>query len=159
MIICNATPLITFARIGQLNLLQNIVGSIVIPHAVEQEISNYAQAKSGVINLPQHSWITVESVVNIKQVQLLLPTLDQGEAEVIALALEHNANLVLIDELAGRQVAQSLGLTITGSVGILIRAKQMGKINSIKPILQAMTHQGIHFSARFIAQVLQSVGE
>jgi len=153
MIICNATPLITFARIGRLDLLQEVVSSIVIPTAVEREISDYAHIKSGVIELSQHPWITVEAVANIKQVQLLLPTLDQGEAEVIALAIERNAHLVLIDELAGRQVAQSLGLIITGSVGILIRAKQVGKIKWIKPFLNDMTQQGIHFSSRFIAQV------
>jgi predicted nucleic acid-binding protein len=98
-------------------------------------------------------------VASPQQVQLLLPTLDYGEAEVITLALEQNARLVLIDELTGRRVAQSLGLTITGSVGVLIQAKQLGEIKTIKPFLNAMTQQGIHFSQRFIAQVLQKVGE
>ncbi|MDM8530178.1 DUF3368 domain-containing protein [Anaerolineales bacterium HSG25] len=159
MIISNATPLITFARIGRLDLLQEMVKQLVIPVAVEQEISGYRPTIYGTIDLAKEDWITVKTVVSPKQVQLLLPTLDQGEAEVIALALEQKARLVLIDELAGRQVAQSLGLPITGSVGVLIQAKQTGKIQAIKPFVDKMTQQGIYFSARFIAQVLKSVGE
>ncbi len=159
MIISNATPLIAFARIDRLDLLRQVVGQLVIPVAVEQEISGYSQNKPGVIELSKETWITVQAVASPQQVQLLLPTLDNGEAEVITLALEQNARLVLIDELTGRRVAQSLGLTITGSVGILIRAKQIGEIKAIKPFLNAMTRQGIHFSQQFIAQVLQMEGE
>ncbi len=159
MIISNATPLIAYARIDRLDLLRKVVGKVVIPVAVEQEILDYNQNKPGVIDLSKETWITVQAVALPQQVQLLLPTLDRGEAEVIALALEQNAKLVLIDELTGRRVAQSLGLSITGSVGVLIRAKQIGEIKAIKPILNAMTQHGIHFSQQFIAQVLQAQGE
>lgn len=159
MIISNATPLIAFARIDRLDLLRKVVGKLVIPVAVEQEISGYIQNKPGVIDLSKETWITVQAVASPQQVQLLLPTLDYGEAEVIVLALEKNARLVLIDELTGRRVAQSLGLTITGSIGVLIQAKQIGEIKAIKPFLNAMTQQGVYFSQQFIAQVLQMEGE
>ena len=90
---------------------------------------------------------------------MLLPKLDRGEAEVIALALERQAQLVLIDELTARKVAVSLNLNLSGSVGILIRAKQVGEIVAVKPLLDAMTQQGIYFSQRFIDAVLRQVGE
>lgn len=159
MIISNSTPLIAFARIGQLVLLRNVVGKMIIPQAVADEISEYAQAKRGGINLSQEDWITVQSVQSEQQVRLLLPTLDRGEAEVVALALERQARLVLIDELSGRKVAESLNLNVSGSVGILIRAKQMGEIPSVKPLLDEMKKQGIYFSQRFIDAVLRKVGE
>jgi hypothetical protein len=158
-IICNATPLIAFAKIGQLPLMKKVVGLVVIPRAVAEEITNYTEAMAGKINLPQESWIQVESLQSDEQMQLLLPILDRGEAEVIALALEKRARLVLIDELTGRKVAESLQLKVTGSVGLLIRAKEQGEIAAVKPYLEAMHEAGIYFSQRFINSVLRHTGE
>lgn len=159
MIICNATPLIAFARIGQLGLLRKVVGTLVIPGAVAREISIYSDIQHGVIDLAQELWISVQTVQSEAQVHLLLPTLDRGEAEVIALALERAAGLVLIDELTGRKVAESLSLTVSGSVGILIRAKQMGEISAVKPLLEEMIQRGIRYSPRFVTVILQRLGE
>lgn len=88
-IVSNATPLIAFAKIDQLSLLQKMVGNLVIPTAVANEISAYTQNQPGVIDLQQETWINVESIASEQQVALLLPTLDRGEAEVIALASYH----------------------------------------------------------------------
>lgn len=159
VIISNATPLIAFAKIGQLVLLQKIVTNLVIPKAAADEISTYPQGQPGFIDLQQESWIGVQSITSEQQVSLLLLKLDRGEAEVIALALERQAQLVLIDELTARKVAESLDLNVSGSVGILIRAKQVGELVAVKPLLDAMTQQGIYFSQRFIDAVLRLVGE
>ena len=159
VIISNATPLIAFAKISQLALLQKIVPNLVIPKAVADEISTYPQGQPGFIDLQQETWLGVQSITSEQQVNLLLPKLDRGEAEVIALALERQAQLVLIDELTARKVAESLNLNVSGSVGILIRAKQVGEIVAVKPLLDAMTQQGIYFSQRFIDAVLRQVGE
>lgn len=158
-VISNATPLIAFARIGQLSLMQRMVGQLVIPEAVAEEITNYTRNAAGKISLLEESWIQVESLQSDEQMSLLLSTLDRGEAEVIALALERKASLVLIDELTGRKVAESLQLKVTGSVGLLIRAKQIGEIAAVKPLLGAMREAGIYFSQRFIDSVLQYLGE
>ncbi len=160
MIISNATPLIAFSRIGHLPLLRRMVAeSLVIPEAVADELSNYETTRPGGIDLSQEPWIQTRTVADEQQVRLLLPTLDRGEAEVIALGLEQSARLVLIDELIGRKVAESLGLPITGSVGILIRAKQVGEITAVKPLLEQMVGVGMYYSRRFIKAVLRQVGE
>lgn len=159
MIISNATPLIAFAKINQLSLLRQIVGNLTIPDAVAQEISDYTQNKTGFIDLEQETWINIQTITAKEQLALLLPSLDRGEAEVITLALEEKAKLVLIDELTGRKVAESLNLNVSGSVGILIKAKQLGEIEAVKPFLDAMLKQGIYFSQRFIDAVLQLMGE
>lgn len=158
-IISNATPLIAFAKIGQLSLLQKMVKNLVIPEAVANEISAYPQGSPGFMDLQKETWIGIQSITTEQQVSLLLPKLDRGEAEVIALALERQAQLVLIDELTARKVAESLNLNVSGSVGILIRAKQVGEIVAVKPLLDAMSQQGIYFSQRFIDAVLRLVGE
>ncbi len=160
MIISNATPLIAFSRIGRLDLLRETVAEpLVIPAAVADEILDYQTGKPGSIDFAQETWIRRQTVRDQQQVRLLLPTLDRGEAEVIALGLEQQANLVLIDELIGRKVAESLGLRITGSVGILIRAKQLGGIAEVKPLLDHMVREGMYFSQRFRDAVLRQVGE
>jgi len=159
MIISNATPLIAFAKINQLSLLRQIVGELTIPDAVAKEISDYTRNKTGFIDLEQETWINRQTITAKEQLALLLPSLDRGEAEVITLALEEKAKLVLIDELTGRKVAESLDLNVSGSVGILIKAKQLGEIEEVKPFLDAMLKQGIYFSQRFIDAVLQLMGE
>ena len=142
MIISNATPLIAFSRIGRLDLLRVTAAEpLVIPAAVASEISDYERGGPGSIDLAQETRIQTQAVEDEQQVRLLLPTLDRGEAEVIALGLEQQARLVLIDELIGRKVAESLGLRLTGSVGILIRAKQLGEITTIKPLLEHMVRE------------------
>ena len=78
---------------------------------------------------------------------------------MIALALERQAKLVLIDELTGRKVAKSLGLSVVGSVGLLIQAKRIGKIKTVEPFLSAMQQAGLYFSQRFIDDVLSQVNE
>ncbi|EDX72278.1 hypothetical protein MC7420_947 [Coleofasciculus chthonoplastes PCC 7420] len=159
MIISNATPLIAFAKINQLSLLRQIVGELTIPDAVAKEISDYTHNKTGFIDLEQETWINRQAITAKEQLALLLPSLDRGEAEVITLALEEKAKLVLIDELTGRKVAESLNLNVFGSVGILIKAKQLGEIEEVKPFLDAMLKQGIYFSQRFIDAVIQLMGE
>lgn len=160
MIITNATPLIAFSRIGQLSLLRKTVAEpLIVPAAVAREISDYERDRPGSIDLSQERWIEAQSVADEQQVRLLLPTLDRGEAEVIALGLENQARLVLIDELIGRKVAESLGLQVSGSVGVLIRAKQLGEIPAVKPFLDQMVRKGIYFGRRFLDAVLRQVEE
>ena len=159
MIICNATPLIAFARIQRLDILRETVGELVIPEGVAHELHGYRGGHYGEIILSNEPWITVRKVQAPAQIQLLLPVLDQGEAEVITLALEQNADLVLIDELTGRKVAQSLRLQVVGSVGILIRAKQIGLIPAVRPILEEMIQRSIRYSQRFVDSILREVGE
>ncbi len=159
MIISNATPLIAFARIQRLDLLHQVVGALVIPEEVANEIRGYQGGHYAEIDLTRESWISVQSVQSSTQVLLLLPTLDQGEAEVIALALEQHAHLVLLDELTGRKVAESLQLSVLGSVGILIRAKQMNLIPAVRPLLENMVRRGVRYSQRFIASILRQIGE
>jgi predicted nucleic acid-binding protein len=95
-----------------------------------------------------------------KVARLLAATLDPGEAEAIALALELSADLILLDERDGRSVAERAGLRVTGILGILLRAKDNGQIQSIKPEIDALrTRARFFLSARLQQKALEIAGE
>ena len=110
IIVSDSTPLIAFSRINQMELLQEVVGRLFIPMEVANEVSEYGREKKKSLNLNQYNWIIIKEIQNKSNMRLILPSLDKGEAEVIGLAIEINADLVLIDELTGRKVAESFDL-------------------------------------------------
>lgn len=158
-IVSSATPIMAFAKIDQLALLRRIVGVLAIAPAIDQEIREYTDHNPRPVNLDHEDWVTCTTLNSDHQVKLLLPTLDRGEAETIALAIEQQADLVLTDELTSRKVAESLNMRIVSSAGILIRAKQLREIAAVKPFLDAMQQQGLYFNQQFANAVLRVVGE
>jgi hypothetical protein len=156
MIISNSTPLIAFVRIGELELLRQIVQHVFVPEAVWREVTE-AGDRPGTEEIRNASWVEVRAVRTIPPE--LLPLLDRGEVEVIALAEELTADELLLDERAARAVAVARGLKIIGSAGLLARAKQHGMITSVRPFLERMQAQGIRYSQRFIEEFLSQLGE
>jgi len=77
-VICNATPLIAFARINRLELLRKVAGNLIIPEAVAREIADYEGKGKAAIALSKETWISIASVQSEQQVRLLLPTLDRS---------------------------------------------------------------------------------
>lgn len=157
LVVSNTTPIITLALVGQLTLLQQLYGTVLIPAAVESEILA-GGSRYGALELSQASYIRTVPLKDPARAALL-NDLDPGEAEAIALALEQNADLLIMDERLGRRHAARLGLTLTGSIGILLMAKQTGQIKAIKPLLTQLDQGGIHLSPALIAQALQEAGE
>ena len=87
-------------------------------------------------------------------------TLDAGEAEAIALASEIGAGLLLMDESDGRAEARSLGLQVTGTLGVLLRARQVGMLPALKPVLDALIQKhSFRLSRSFYEQALRQVDE
>jgi hypothetical protein len=85
--------------------------------------------------------------------------LDRGEAEVLALASERDARLVLIDERRARRYAQRLGVPITGTVGLLLLAKEKGLVPAVAPLLTTLTDNGLYLSDALVSEALQLAGE
>ncbi len=157
LIVSNATPVIAFSRINRLDLFQEIAGEIMIPREVSREL--YEHERADVPALKRSHWIKVKKVKAQADVELLLPSLDKGEAEVIILSKELGAGLVIIDELTARKVAIMMGLPIIGTVGLLFYAKKMGVIKEVKPHLDEMIRQGIRYKDSFYRAVLKSIDE
>lgn len=156
MIISNSTPLIAFARIGKLKLLESIVGRVLVPEAVWEEVTG-GRGRIGAEPIRNASWVDVRAVAAVAPDLLLL--LDRGEAEVIALAEQLGADEVRLDERAARAVALARGLNVIGSVGLLIRARHRGLVATVRPLVEQMQAQGMRYSRRFIEEVLRQLGE
>ena len=131
IIISDASPLIVLVDIGELDLLQKLYRQVLITDVVKNEIH---------ADLP--NWINVTSEYDKKQFQILKLELDSGEASAIALAMETPERTIIIDESKGRSVAKRLGLRVTGTIGILIKAKDNGLIESGHKILAKLEDHG-----------------
>lgn len=158
-IVTNTGPLIILAKIDRLELLQRLFASVAIPPAVHREL----MAKSGIevrrldAALKQYIEVVAEPDL-IPAVKIVTDHLDAGEQQAIALAYARNSMLV-IDERLGRQAARQLGLTVTGSAGVLIDAKQRGYIPAVRPLLEAARRQGYWLSDELITIATKLAGE
>ena len=156
MIVSNSTPLLAFARIDALELLAQIVRHIIIPETVWHEVTRDPW-RPGAEAIRHASWLEVRPVATIPPE--LLPLLDRGEAEVIALAEAVVATEVVLDERAARAVALARGLKIIGTAGLLVRAKQRGLIPAVRPWLERMQRKGMRYSQRFVEEFFRQLGE
>ncbi len=156
MIVSNATPLIAFARIGELPLLERIIEQLTVPQAVWQEVTD-ASDRPGAETIRQAPWIGVQAVSGVSADLLALH--DRGEAEVIALAEEVGADEVIIDERAARAIAITRGLSVIGTAGLFVRAKDRHLIPAVRPLLTRMQEAGMRYSQRFFESLLDQLGE
>lgn len=160
IIVSDTSPISNLAVISQLPLLRALYRQLVIPDIVYQELT--ALQKFGIdISLIQTSeWIVIRSAQDRTFVQILQAELDDGEAEAIALAIELQADRLLIDERLGRRVAERYGVQITGLLGILAAAKQENLIPAVKTVMDQLINQaGFRVHPNLYSQILQDVGE
>lgn len=154
-VIVNSTPLIALCHVNQLEVLKSIYGEVTIPQAVYNEIS----AKQDSICKKQVdaalSWIHVESIQNEMAKTMYKIQLHEGEVEVMILAKETEADLVIIDDSNAKKHARYLDLTVTGTLGVLIKAKNDGYISELKPLLKEMVTKNIYLSDKVIQMCLQ----
>ncbi|HEY9825602.1 MAG TPA: DUF3368 domain-containing protein [Stenomitos sp.] len=159
LVVSNTSPILNLAIVGQLDLLRQQFGQIQIPPAVidELKIVEDRPGSQSIQDAVNAGWIQVQSVRNQSFVQLLRQTLDRGEAEAISLALELQAQLILLDERDGRKVAKSLDLQVTGVLGVLLRAKESGKLPSLQPTIEELTQKaGFWIAPELMAKILQA---
>jgi len=157
-VIVNSTPIIALCKADLLPLLRELYGEVTIPQAVYDEVTR----KNDVVRklLLESHWIHTERVKNDAARRMYKAKLHDGEVEVMMLAQEHGADhLVIIDDNAARKTAEYLGLRLTGTVGVLIRAKQLGLVNSVTPTIHKMEESEIYLSDRLKERVRRLAGE
>lgn len=163
MIVISDTSAITnLAAIGYLQLLPQLYGQVTIPEAVYRELIEIEPPVPGAAEVETAPWIDIRQVADSAVVERLQSEvrLDPGESEAIALALELNADLLLIDERRGRAEADRLGVRITGLLGILVEAKQKNLISAVKPLMDALISiSDFRVSSALYDQILALVDE
>jgi len=158
-IVINTGPLLAIiAGIGDLTFLERLYKRILVPFEVCHEIEAGGSSGFGVNEFRRAGFLEKRSTL-IKITPFLQNALDLGEASVIQLALDENIQTVCIDETVGRRIARLNGLNLTGSIGVLIRAKQDGFDFSMREAIRRMESHCIYLSQKVVDFALKQVKE
>jgi hypothetical protein len=160
IIVSNTTPLIGLASIQRFDLLRQLFGEVCIPQAVYDEAVLAGREAGGAKHeVSTVNWIKTIGVQDRLAVEVLLDDMDLGEAETIVLARELGADWVLMDEKKGRRKLEQLGVKKVGTLGILLKAKQLGLLAVIRPEVEQLHRQGFSISQNVIDEVLHKAHE
>jgi hypothetical protein len=156
-VFANTTPLQYLHRLGRLEWLREFYGSVVVPEAVAMELDAGRRLGADVPDVRAMSWITVHAVpphsVDFSG------DIHRGEAEVLSLARRSPDALVIIDDGPARSHARELALKITGTLGVLLRAKREGLVAAVAPLLERLEEEGFHIAPATRGEVLRLAGE
>lgn len=141
-VVSNSSILIALSSIQRLALLSENFNKVYIPEAVWDEVVTKGIGKPGSEEIKNATWIEIRKITNKDLVVALNEILDLGEAEAITLAIEIEADIVLIDEKDARLIAAKYNLNPLGTVGVLINAKKKGKITQLKSELDKLISEG-----------------
>ena len=148
IVIADTSCLILFHKIGELDLLRQVYDSVSITPEVAGEFSE---------EVPD--WITIESVKDKKYQEFLTTQVDLGEASAIALAKEMESPLLLLDDLKARKLASKLNLKFTGTLGIIHKAKKIGVLEKVRPIVEKLLATNFRISENVIEELLRKNNE
>lgn len=156
-VIVDNTPLVALWTLRRLDLFQLLFDEVLAPAAVYAEFL----ATERVLRqsaLATASWIRPASLADPRRADTFVG-IGRGEAEVLVLAQERHARLVVIDDLRARRYARRLAMPLTGTMGLLVQAKREGYLTEVAPLIHELRMAGIFFSASLVADVLMLAGE
>ena len=162
LVVSNTSPIMNLASVGVLDLLRKQFGEVIIPAAVVDELKlDTDYPGTGEIRVAMTAgWLKQVNLEDDRVARALLRELDDGEAEAIALALQLKIESILMDERDGRSVAKSMGLVPIGVIGVLVRAKQNGDIDSVGKILSQLRNDaGFYITDNLMKNILSEIGE
>ncbi len=162
LVVSDTTPVRAFALCGRLDLLVRQFGGVVIPKVVRDELARlpHEGGRATIQAAIKDGWMTVDDSPPSPLGSYLRGILDPGEAAAIDLACGKKADWLLMDEVAGRRVAARLGLKVTGSLGVLLRAKVDGSIVSLRQEIDRIRSEArFYISEELEERVLRQAGE
>jgi len=150
-VVSNSSPLIAPEAIGELALLDAIFPSrVCIPEAVAREVASS-------VALP--AWLSVRTLSQPLAPAVLRDSLGPGGREAICLALELQAEALVMDDLTARNLADRLGVQVVGTVGVIIQAKRQGVLKAARPYLEQLRATGLYISDHLLERALELAGE
>ncbi|HEV8712112.1 MAG TPA: DUF3368 domain-containing protein [Candidatus Binatia bacterium] len=157
-VVSNTSPLFYLHCLQQLEVLLHLFSQIMIPPAVVKELEEGQQRGLNVPNVSTYPWLQMKVPAELPS---LPPSshLGKGEVEAIALAHEIPETLLLLDDLSARRAAQGLGITVTGTLGVLLQAKEKGLVPALKPLLLLLRRAGFRLSSKVEETFLSLAGE
>jgi uncharacterized protein len=158
-VVCDSTVLIGLAKIGKIDLLKQIYREVYIPEAVFSEVVSKGKGRPGVKEISNAEWIQKEIIDDKRTVEMFVAEIGQGEAEVLVLGKELNADWLIIDDERARAAAASAGFNIIGLAGILLLAKQLKLIPSVKPLLDDLKNKNFRLGEKIYKAVIKKAGE
>jgi predicted nucleic acid-binding protein len=159
IIVINTGPIISIvAATGSLDILNRLYKEVYVPYEVCREIAENSSRTFAQMEFKEALFLKkAETPISISP--FLKNILDIGEASVIQLALNKKLQTVCIDEKVGRRVARLNNLSLTGSIGILVKAKNQGYLQSMKNAIHAMKNKGVYLSDNIIEFALEHTNE
>lgn len=158
IIVSDTSPLVCLLHLNKINLLRDLFANVIIPAAVFNELTN-----AKIIDqtfLQANSFIQVKIPYNKKEVEELMVFLDEGESEAIVLSKELKTDLLLIDEAPGREIASKYGISIKGTIGVLLQAKDRKLINQVKPLIDKLqTEINFRINKNLLQKILIEANE
>ena len=156
--VCNTSPLQYLHQVGRFALLPSLLGHVLVPSAVVAELATGRALGVDLPDLDGLDWITVRSPAQTFAVTSSV-TLGLGEIEVIALTLECGDAVAVLDDRAARLFAQSLGLRVIGTLGLVLDAKHAGLLPAVKPVLDELRSRRFRLALKTREAVLRLAGE
>lgn len=158
LVISNTSPLLYLHQVGQLDLLRRLYGQVQIPPAVRAELRAGAEQGVSVPDTRALEWLQIRP---LRETTLLPVVIDlgTGEAEAIALALAHPGSLLILDDSLGRRIARLNGLTFTGTLGVLVKAKKEGLLSRVSPVIEELRKTTMYLTETLIGKLLKEAGE
>lgn len=148
VVIADTSCFILLDKINQIDLLRKVFGSVTTTEIIANEFTK-----------PLPSWVSIQTGTNQKYAQLLEIEIDKGEASAIALALEKDFPLLILDDAKARKLASRIGLDFTGTLGIFLKAKDLGIISNVRQLLEEIQRTNFRFSEKVMSEILREANE
>ena len=158
--VSNSSPLIILGAMGRIEILRDVYGEVSVAPAVWRETVEDGAGRPGSTETERATWIHRRLPDPGNLSLAALAGLDAGEAESIALALSlPGERTIILDDRVARRVAQQLSLTLTGTAGVIVRAKTLGVVAAVRPLLVEARSAGLHLNDAAFERFLQLAGE